>query len=83
MALPAEIVQLGVAGIVAMVLAFVLKLIVDGRLHTDGEIRVRDDRIIDLMAQTSTLTTALGSANDQSKAIISLWSALQSGDRDG
>lgn len=83
MALPAEIVQLGVAGIVAMVLAFVLKLIVDGRLHTDGEIKVRDDRIADLMAQTDTLTAALGSANDQSKAIISLWSALQSNDRDG
>ena len=83
MALPAEIVQLGVAGIVAMVLAFVLKLIVDGRLHTDGEIKVRDDRITDLLSQVDTLTVALGSSNDQSKAIISLWSALQVEERNG
>jgi len=81
MVFPEWLSQLGIAGLVAMVLAFFLKLIVDGRLHTDGEIEALDERIEDLVKQIGTLTTALTSSNDQAKAIISLLAALRSDDK--
>lgn len=83
MALPAEIVQLGVAGVVAAVLWYILKLVVDGKLHTDSEIEVRDQRVSELLSQVNTLTSALNAANEQSRTIITLWKALQAEDDDG
>jgi hypothetical protein len=80
--MPVEFLQLGVAGVVATTLAYVFKLVVDGRLHTDGEITIRDKRTEELLAQVKTLTDALSASNEQSRAIISLWKALQSRDDD-
>ena len=88
--MPPELVQLGVAGVVAIVLAWLLKLILDGRLHTDAEIEVldeqvkdRDSRIDALLKQNETLSQALTASNDQSRAIINLWKALGSNEGDG
>jgi hypothetical protein len=88
---PTEVVQLGVAGVVVVVVGYVFKLVVDGQLHTNAEMRVqdqriadRDARITDLIGQVATLTQALGAANDAQRAILSLWKALRSEeDEDG
>jgi hypothetical protein len=80
---PTEVVQLGVAGVVVVVVGYVFKLVVDGQLHTK-RIADRDARITDLIGQVATLTQALGAANDAQRAILSLWKALRSEeDEDG
>ena len=78
--MPPEIVQLGVAGVAVAIIWYVLKLIVDGKLHTDGEIKIRDDRITALTQNVETLTSALRSSNEQSATLMALWKALRPDD---
>ena len=75
--LPQDLVQLGVAGVVAGLLLYLLKLILDGKLHTEAEIKIRDEYVRQLLGQIDTMTAALSASNEQSRAIISLWKALQ------
>jgi len=75
--LPPDLVQLGVAGVVAGLLLYLLKLILDGKLHTEAEIKIRDEYVKELLTQIETMTAALSASNEQSRAIISLWKALQ------
>lgn len=87
--MPPDLLQLGVAGVIAAMLIYILKLILDGRLHTDSEIAVRDkqiserdERIRDLLKQNETLAVSLAAANEQARAIISIWKALGSDHED-
>lgn len=79
-------IQLGVAGICVAILGWILKLFIDGKIHTDSEIKVfdkriadRDARIEELLESNATLTSALAASNEQSKTVIALFKALQSG----
>lgn len=86
---PEIFLQLGVAGVCVIVIAYVLKLIMDGRLlppstrdQYEARIRDRDRRIDNLLAELERTSNALTAANAQGEAIIGLV-RMALGDRDG
>ena len=83
--MPEQVVQLGVAGVCVLILGWVIKLMVDGKLSPPSTQKANDDRMADkdkrieqLTDHVETLTAALAASNSQSAALISLWKALQS-----
>ena len=67
----AMVAQLGVASAVVGMAMYILKLLVDGRLHTNSELAARDKQISDLLEVNRRMTEALGLANETMQRIIS------------
>jgi hypothetical protein len=59
---------------------WVLKLFIDGKIHSQSEMDIVQHRVDDLLGSVKALTTALDSSNQQSSTIISLFKTLQSED---
>lgn len=55
--------QLGVAGFAVLIALYVLKLVIDGKLHTHSELTAKDKHIGDLMDANKRLTDAVDGAN--------------------
>ena len=65
------ITQLGVASVVVGMAVWMLKLLIDGKLHTNSELAARDKQISDLLEVNRGMREALSSANETMQRIIS------------